>query len=110
MNIYMVYSEGAGCEEGAALVFAHTSKEARKVGWNEVGCLFTGEYIDFASTRLRNHDWLFEEANQEKLVDDIPHAIDNPKCCKGCEMWGGDSRIGEDGLCDECRGGLNDYR
>ena len=34
MNAYMGYSRIAGRSEGAVLIFANTSKEAKKVFWN----------------------------------------------------------------------------
>lgn len=105
LNIYMGYSRYGGAEEGAILVFAHTSREARAIGWGEAP--FDTEFIDFAALRLRNKDWLYEEANQEKLIAGIPHVNDNPETCSACECWG-DSPIGDDGLCEECRDGYED--
>ncbi len=87
---------------GAALVFAHNAKEARKVGWDFFGDLFTDRYIDCRVNLMRDSDYLFADADQEKLKNDLPHAILEPKSCSDCEMWG-HSEIGLDGLCEECR-------
>lgn len=104
LKMYMVYSRGAGPEEGAALAFAHNSQEARVVGWGGIVSDITDEFIDVASLRLRNKDWLYAEANQEKLKAEIPHHIDAPRSCSNCETWG-ESPIGDDGLCESCRAG-----
>ena len=102
LNAYMIYSRCAGPSEGAALVFAHTVREARKIGWQTVGRDYTDEYIDFAANRIRNEEYLYLEASAILLAADKPHIIESPRSCKSCEMWG-KSVIGEDGLCDECR-------
>lgn len=100
---YMVYSAEAGSENGAELVFAHTVREARKVFWQYMANTLTDEYIDVEATLLRNHDFLYKEADQEKLKNNIPHHVFSPILCKSCEMWG--MEIGEDGICDDCREG-----
>jgi hypothetical protein len=101
MNIYMGYSRSLGAHEGAALIFAHSIREARAVGWRSCGALFTDEYIDFAATRIRNKSWLFGEAIREKLEQDKAHAVDDPRCCRECELWGV-SPIGANGRCEDC--------
>lgn len=100
LNIYMGYSRYGGAEEGAILIFAHTVREARSIGWRILP--LDTEFIDFAALRLRNNDWLYEEANQDKLMAGIPHAIDDPNTCQACEHWGA-SPIGNDGFCEGCR-------
>jgi hypothetical protein len=101
---YMVYSRFLTAQEGALLVFAHSFKEARVVGWRSMGKELTDSYLDFTAAILRNSDWLFSEADQEKLLKDIPHLIWNMKSCSQCEEWG-HSEIGADGLCNDCREG-----
>jgi hypothetical protein len=104
---YMIYSRYAGQYEGAALVFAHTAKEARKIGWNGIGSDLTGgEYIDLAATLMKNSPWIFGEADVEKFDKDEPHVIDDPRCCTSCEMWG--LELFSDGLCQNCRDNLFD--
>jgi len=102
LNAYMIFSRIGGCEIGAALVFAHTAKEARVVGWRGIGSDLTDEYTDLAANRLRNKPWLFDEALAVKFANDEAHVIDDPKSCHTCECWG-QSPIGEDGLCEGCR-------
>ena len=102
LNTYMAYSRGAGPEEGAFLIFAHSVQEARTVGWKSFGSDLTDEYIDFTATRIRKSPWLFDEANAIKFANDEPHVIDSPKGCLNCGFWG-QSPIGVDGLCEGCR-------
>ena len=102
LNAYMAYSRNLGPEEGAVLVFAHYVQEARVVGWKRMGCELTDEYIDFTAKRIRHSPWLFKEANEIKLANDEPHVIDNPLICAECGLWG-QSPIGEDGFCEDCR-------
>ena len=99
---YMIYSAGAGPEEGAMLVFAHSVREARKIGWQQGGNDLTSEYIDLAANILRDCPWLYVEADQIKLLNDEPHLVWNIRFCEYCGQWG-QSEIGEDGLCEECR-------
>jgi hypothetical protein len=88
LNAYVVYSRGATAAECAGLVFAHSVQEARKIGWRSIGSDFTDDYLDFAANILRDHPWLFEEADKLKLANDIPHVIVCPKSCEHCEQWG----------------------
>jgi hypothetical protein len=109
LNTYMAFSRNAGPEEGAVLVFAHSVKEARKVGWNALSGDLTDEYIDFAIRRIRKSPWLFNEANDLKLANDEAHVIDNPKSCGHCGLWGIEP-IGNDGFCDPCREELEELK
>lgn len=103
LKTYMVYSRFLTPSEGALLVFAHNVQEARVVGWQATsGADLTDDYLDFGACAMKGRDWLFAEANQEKLSQDIPHLVWDIKSCDECEKWG-HSPIGDDGLCDECR-------
>ena len=102
MRAYMIYSRFAGSEEGAALVFANSAKEAKKVGWQGIGCDLTDEYIDLGVRWLKGDNYLFEQANQKKLAAGIAHVINSPKSCAMCEMWGV-SPLDEKGLCEDCQ-------
>jgi hypothetical protein len=96
---YMGYSRWDGPVEGAILIFAHSVREAKKIGCRDGN--ITDEYVDFAVNLIRYSPWLFKDANQEKLQSDTAHVIDSPTGCKRCELWG--NEIGEDGLCEDCR-------
>jgi len=102
MNMYMGFSREIGPEEGAVLIFAHTAREAKKIGWYALSDFFTMEFTDVAVRRITDsHDWLWNEANQDKLKNEIPHVNDNPHSCKRCEMWG-HAEILENGFCEDC--------
>lgn len=101
LKIYMYFSRSAGPNEGAALVFAHTAKEAKAVGWARVADLFTDEYIDIGIRWLRDSDYLFKEGDPEKLKNNIPHANDSPTTCKACELWG--EELNGKGYCYGCQ-------
>ena len=98
---YMGFSNFSGSEDGAVLIFAHTAKEARVVGWIAGGDILTDDYSDFTANLLRNHEHLFACADQAKIKQDIPHMVMEPPFCAECGMWG--DVIGADGLCDGCR-------
>ena len=88
-------------EEGAFLVFAHTAKQAKKVGWNAGRGMVVEEYTDLRVRWIRNSPWLRREADAVKLALGTPHVIDNPKSCKSCLQWG-HTPIGAQGWCEDC--------
>lgn len=101
LNMYMGFSRGAGPFEGAALIFANTAREAKKIGYRGIGWDLTGgDFLDFGIKRIKGADYLLKEADQIKLEAGIPHVIDAPRCCSRCEMWG--NEILENGLCTDC--------
>ena len=101
LNMYMGFSRGAGSEEGACLVFAHTAKEARKLAHRTMCDWFDGEWIDTAVRRLRGKPWLMLEADMAKLAEDEPHVIECPATCATCEQWGHEQIGGHCTNCDE---------
>lgn len=103
LKAYMGYSEITGSREAAVLVFAHTVKEARKLAFDVLrGWGVTDEWIDVRASWLKTRNFLFEQANQELLKAETPHVIDDPICCKGCDLWGMELK---DGLCENCSEG-----
>lgn len=87
--------------DGAVLVFAHSFQEAKKIGYRTVRSWTDCEYIDIKGHRIWNDSWLKEHAaDQKKLADGEPHVIDNPPCCKGCELWF--EELEDSGYCDTC--------
>ena len=97
----MVYSEDAGSNEGASLVFAKTVREAKVIGWKVLNGFFTDDYLDFRARLIKGSEHLFEEADREKLERNEPHVIEAPKGCERCEMWGM-GKINDEGLCENC--------
>lgn len=94
INPYMVFDGDPA--EGAALVFAKTAREARKLGFNALREWFDSEWINVRARRQREYqDYLME------LYDDGRAVIDDPPSCPVCEKWG--SPIRDDGQgCDFC--------
>ena len=84
-------------EDGAALVFAHTHREARRHAWYALSEMD----VDWIDVRVR----LLE--HQEQFMPHYPGSgpigiLDIPKdlMCGNCKMWGG--LIGDAGLCVQC--------
>ncbi|MBA7685647.1 hypothetical protein ES703_94072 [subsurface metagenome] len=74
------------------------------VAWNAPTFLqdiCDGEYINLRVRLERGSDFLFKEAIQDKLKADVPHVIESPTSCKGCEMWG--YELNEEGYCETCQ-------
>ena len=92
LKAYMGHSRAGGSREGACLVFAHNTKEARKLAYPVLMSWFdsngSDDWIDTAAHVLKDCEFLFKEANQEKLIAGIAHVIESPKTCIVCEMWG----------------------
>jgi hypothetical protein len=100
LKVYMAYDGEVGSSEGACLVFAHTVMEAKQTALpilSNWGC----EFLDARVKWMKEGDHLFAEANQEKLAQGIPHAIESPKSCRHCDLWG--EYIYLDGVCENCR-------
>ena len=81
---YMFYSAHEGPEEGAALVFARTAKEAKVLGWKKTDIAY--DFFDARATLIRNSDYLFDQTEPEKIRNDIPHVIQDPIGCSECNM------------------------
>lgn len=102
LNTYMGYSRSAGQAEGACLIFAHTSREAKRVCWPTVCDWFDGGFTDVAIKRLQAPH-LMAEADAVKLAAGTPHVIECPNACPVCEYWG--NLTLEDGNgCEGCGG------
>lgn len=102
LKAYMGFSSDAGSEEGACLVFAHSSKEARKLAHPFISDWFGLGWIDTRVRLIKDSKHLFDtEANKEKIANDVSHVIDSPTVCKDCEQWG--SELDESGLCEDCQ-------
>jgi hypothetical protein len=88
--------------EGAILIFAHTAKEAKKVGWNEPSWIrdAVDSYLDFRVTLIKNAPSIFKDGVQEKLLLNIPHVNESPASCKECGLWGMELNL--KALCDSC--------
>ena len=101
LNMYLV-SDGTP-EDGSVLVFDRTARHARLVGYPEIRSWCDDiEFTDIRAKRLRGVDFLYKDADQEKLKADISHCVDDPTSCKCCEMWG--IPLNVKGCCEDCAG------
>lgn len=99
MKAYMVFSRGCGPEDGAALIFAHTAKEAKRMAW-KASCMDFESFTDLGIRLMRDTRFIIPLADQNKLKADIPHIVDSPDGCLVCGHWGAGLTI--DGLCGNC--------
>ena len=67
LKIYMGFSRSGGSQEGACLVFARNAKEARQFAFPTIGGWFDTDWIDCAVKWMKGKDFLYEEADAEKL-------------------------------------------
>jgi len=102
---YVGYCPASGTHEGADLIFAHTSREARKVGYAYTDLV--DSYLDYAVRLMEGDDWLLEYADKNLLVTDTAHvcAPSHYPTCPRCERWG--TPLLEDGICESCHEGGN---
>lgn len=100
MNLYMGFDSAAGSAEGAVLIFANTSKEARKIGWPVMKELYDTPWLTMSVRRLRRN----LEHLQKQAVQEGPHCIYDIEYCPNCELWGEDmGEIDDEGRCGYCR-------
>ena len=95
LHPYMVHDGDPS--EGAALAFARTSLEAKRLGFPVItGWSQHCTWIDIRVRRLRKHEtYLMTLALKSE-----PHCIDDLPSCPSCLCWG--SPV-VDGKCDYCR-------
>ena len=102
LKMYMGFWRAVGSSEGACLIFANNYKEAKKIAFGVLGGWSTDtEWIDVGVNLIRKSDYLYKEANQELLKNNIPHSIESPEGCNKCERWG--YEIDAEGICSSCR-------
>ncbi len=100
MNAYMGYDRILGPKQGAILIFAKTSKEAKLISYKMIHSWFSSSWIDVSIKKMDAHH-LFKHADQLKLMNNIPHIIDDVEVCYRCQLWG-EYEV-TDGLCECCR-------
>ncbi len=103
LKAYMGFNKDAGSNEGACLIFANTSNEAKKIGFDTVRSWFNTGWSRMGVRRVIG-DQYFKEADQEKLTNGTPHVIDNPECCPRCDKWGAEWIDLDKGYCSNCYG------
>jgi hypothetical protein len=108
---YMGYSRGGGSQEGAVLIFAHSVKEAKKIGYSVLSGMYVEEYIDVAVNLCKDGDHLFDKNYQwskDKIAKGEAHVVDSPISCKVCNLWG--EKLNDNGLCEDCQMQEDDYK
>ncbi len=99
---YMAYSRGAGPAEGAMLVLAPNSREAKKMAWPVLLDWGTEEYTDLTVRLLHEGSHVLALADQAKLAAGEPHVVDSPQVCDAladgrcscCNEYAGDMLVG----------------
>lgn len=102
LKMYMGFSACDGPQASAALVFAHTKKEAKKVIHLWDPAFFDG-WFDVRARLIKNAPWLIKEADPEKYKRGEAHYVECPASCESCHQWG--NELNKNGLCDSCAGG-----
>jgi hypothetical protein len=96
---YIGFSQ-LGINEGACLIFAHHRQEAKKLAYPVLSSWsMIDEYTDIRIRWMKDKDFLYDEANKEKLKTNTPHVIKDPKSCDVCMLWGNEL---ENGICKDC--------
>lgn len=102
LKIYMGYDSELGPEEAAVLIFAHNSKEARKLGWEEMRQLQNTPWTQMSVLVLReNLKTLAKNADPVKLAAGESHVVTDMEVCPKCGLFG-EFGIDENGLCGYC--------
>lgn len=100
LRAYSAYCRDVGPQEGAVLVFAPRSKDARKLAFPTLNDWFDLEWIDVATDWLpTSARWLAEQEGVD--LEGEPRLIESPKACNRCDRWG--APIDTDGVCQDCR-------
>lgn len=98
---YMAWA-GGNPEDGAVLVFAHDSRQAKRLGFDALrGWSVDMQYIETRVRLQRDHgEWMQRLANPEALAAGRAHVVDDPACCTCCETWG--TPLLPEGICTRC--------
>jgi len=96
MRAYSVFDRIAGSFEGACLVIANNSKEAKKLGWPVIHSWGSDEYIDMGIRWIRKPN----QQIRDLLEADVKVIIESPTTCSRCEMWGGE--LNSEHICESC--------
>jgi hypothetical protein len=97
LKAYMIHAGEP--QNGAALVFAASFREAKKLGFNS-GVCDGCDYTDVRGHQIKSDQWLKNNAaDKEKLGSGVPHIVDSPPSCEQCELWYDELF---DGVCESC--------
>lgn len=97
MRAYVVHN--GDVTQSAVLVFHHTARKARYLGWTVLDSW--GVCDDYIEARTI---WIKDDAYLQTLkVSDLPHYIESPPSCDCCEKWPFHAPLDEEGMCETCR-------
>ncbi len=99
MKPYVAFSRAAGKQEGAILIIAHTSNEAKRLAWKSGEVWNADGWTDLAIRLIRDHTSM-ALADQEKIQRCIPHIVSEPVACESCDLWG--VGLDRDDMCSWC--------
>lgn len=98
LHPYMAWA-GDDPADGAALAFAHTAREARRIAYPLIADWCDVGYINVRAKRLREHEaYLMSFCRSAEA-----YATDEPPTCNVCERWGSPLHADGNG-CDACGG------
>ena len=101
LKIYSGYSILMGFEEGACLIFAPNRREAKKLAFKQLkGWYDDMEWTDVGVARLQRKDFLYVQADQEKLKLGVSHVISSPITCLDCNDW--NTELNTERYCEGC--------
>ena len=95
MKAYMAFVVDP--REGAALVFADTAKQAKKLAWGTLKDWFDSDWTNVRARRLKAHERYLLSLYDGRAV------LETPPTCDVCEMWGAPLRPDGNG-CENCGG------
>jgi hypothetical protein len=102
MRAYMLFDCASCPGEGAVLVFAHSARDAKRLGWRTIKEWTGSEYLVVARPLPGKEVWL---AAQEGVdLEGEPRMIGSPQCCDRCDLWGTAplSQLGGEVVCETC--------
>ena len=106
LKAYMIHAGEPA--DGAALVFANSFREAKKLGWDSSACDGC-DYIDIRGHQLKHDEWLkANAADQAKLAEGLPHVVHQVPACQGCDLWYDELFSGYCETCSEDQEGAGD--
>jgi hypothetical protein len=81
------------------LVFAHSARDAKRLGWRTIKEWTGSEYLVVARPLPGKEGWLSEQEGVD--LEGEPRMIESPKACQRCEMWGR-TPLNAFGVCEFC--------
>lgn len=101
MRPYMAYVGEP--ENGAVLVLARDSRDAKPVAYGLLMALSDVDYTDVRVRRLREHsEWLLSLGNANHLAAGRAHGLFEVPACAACALWHGP--LDAHGRCTACAG------